>query len=84
MRKSAGNDASGVMFLAFTFKLVAVKTVSWAHDDEAPKETVTFEYGGMFIQYAIQMPDGNLDAPIGDGWNRVKNIRDDSPTSEIK
>jgi bacteriocin-like protein len=23
----------------FTFKLVAVKTVSWAHDDEAPKET---------------------------------------------
>ena len=25
-------------FLAFTFKLVAVKTVSWAHDDEAPKK----------------------------------------------
>jgi hypothetical protein len=25
-------------FLAFTFKLVAVKTVSWAHDDEAPKQ----------------------------------------------
>jgi hypothetical protein len=23
-------------FLAFTFRLVAVKTVSWAHDDEAP------------------------------------------------
>jgi hypothetical protein len=23
--------------LMFTFKLVAVKTVSWAHDDEAPK-----------------------------------------------
>lgn len=26
-------SGSGVMFLAFTFKLVAVKTVSWAHDD---------------------------------------------------
>ena len=25
-------------FLAFTFKLVAVKTISWAHDDEAPKK----------------------------------------------
>jgi hypothetical protein len=24
-------------FLVFTFKLVAVKTVSWAHGDEAPK-----------------------------------------------
>jgi hypothetical protein len=28
------------------FKMVAVKTISWAHDDEAPKETTTFEYGG--------------------------------------
>ncbi len=50
MRKSAGNQASGVMFLVFTFKLVAVKTVSWAHDDEAPKETVTFEYGGLAVR----------------------------------
>jgi hypothetical protein len=24
----------GPTFLAFTFKLVAVKTISWAHDDE--------------------------------------------------
>jgi hypothetical protein len=23
--------------LVFTFKLVAVKTISWAHDEEAPK-----------------------------------------------
>jgi hypothetical protein len=23
-------------------RLVAVKTISWSHDDEAPKETVTF------------------------------------------
>jgi hypothetical protein len=22
-----------------------VKTISWSHDDESPKETVTFEYG---------------------------------------
>jgi len=25
--------------LTFTFKLVAVKTVGWAHDDEAPSES---------------------------------------------
>jgi hypothetical protein len=25
-------------FLTFTFKLVAVKTVSWAHDDEGPEQ----------------------------------------------
>ena len=33
IRKSAGGGGSGVMFLSFTFKLVAVKTVSWSHDD---------------------------------------------------
>src|SRR5450755_1461135 len=27
------SKGSGKMFLRFTFKLVAVKTVSWAHDD---------------------------------------------------
>jgi type VI secretion system secreted protein Hcp len=85
MRKSAGNAASGVMFLVFTFKLVAVKTVSWAHDDEAPKETVTFEYGGLHVQYAQQKPDGSLMAPIPGGWNRVKNIAADNlKTFEIK
>jgi hypothetical protein len=25
--------------------------------DEAPKETVTFEYGGLLINYALQSPD---------------------------
>jgi hypothetical protein len=29
----AVSGGAGTMFLAFTFKLVAVKTVSWAHDD---------------------------------------------------
>jgi len=77
MRKSAGNAASGVMYLVFTFKLVAVKTVSWAHDDEAPKETVTLEYGGLHIQYCQQKPDGTLYPPVPKGWNRVKNIADD-------
>jgi hypothetical protein len=28
MRKSSGNTTSGAMFLTFTFKLVAVKTIS--------------------------------------------------------
>ena len=81
LRKSAGNEASGVMYLAFTFKLVAVKTVSWAHDDEAPKETVTFEYGGIVVQYATQDPNGKLTSVIPGGWNRVKNVSIDSLTN---
>jgi hypothetical protein len=27
---------------------------------ESPKETVTFEYGGLAVQYHRQLPDGKL------------------------
>ena len=56
LRKAGGGQTSGRFFLVFTFKLVAVKTISWAHDDEAPKETVTFEYGGFNIMYHSRGP----------------------------
>jgi type VI secretion system Hcp family effector len=79
LRKSAGTEATGIFFLLFTFKLVAVKTVGWAHDDEAPKETVTFEYGGLQIRYGRQAADGSIAALIPGGWNRVKNIQDRGP-----
>lgn len=84
LRKGSGGSASGAMFLAFTFKLVAVKTVAWAHDDESPKETVTIEYGALNIQYCQQKPNGSMCAIQYGGWNRVKNIADpkwDSPIS---
>jgi type VI protein secretion system component Hcp len=77
LRKSSGGNSAGVFFLVFTFKLVAVKTISWAHDDESPKETVTFEYGGLVIQYAQQKADGTLLPPVMCGWNRVRNIAAD-------
>ena len=83
LRKSSGGAASGVMVLAFTFKLVAVKTISYVHDDEAPKETVTFEYGGLCIQYAQQKPDGSLLAPTVGGWDRVHNVASLDPTKLI-
>ena len=79
LRKSGPSRAgvSGVMFLAFTFKLVAIKTLSWAHDDEAPKETVTFDYGGLHINYLQQKADGNLVQAPPRGWNRVRNVAAD-------
>jgi type VI secretion system secreted protein Hcp len=76
LRKSAGGMTSGVIFLRFDFKLAAVKTISWSHDDEAPKETTTFEYGGMLIRYCQQNADGSLNTAIPGGWNRVKNVQD--------
>lgn len=83
VRKSAGNEATGAFFLVFQFKLVAVKTVGWAHDDEAPKETVTFEYGGLLVKYGQQLPNGRIDKVFPGGWNRVKNTADVDSNAQI-
>jgi type VI secretion system secreted protein Hcp len=78
LRKGAGVDTgqSGQIFLRFDFKLVAVKTISWSHDDTSPKEEVTFEYGGLQIRYCAQNPDGSMGKVIGTGWNLVENRSD--------
>jgi type VI secretion system secreted protein Hcp len=84
LRKSAGSAAgdqsSGLIFLRFDFKLVAIKTISWSHDDESPKETMTFEYGGLQVRYSQQLANGQMQPPIAQGWNRVKNISDVTST----
>lgn len=76
LRKGSGGLVSGQLFVVFIFKLVAVKTISWAHDDESPKETTTFEYGGLQVHYTPQLPNGKMDKEIPGGWNRVKNVQD--------
>ncbi|HLY58231.1 MAG TPA: type VI secretion system tube protein Hcp [Stellaceae bacterium] len=83
LRKSAGTadqeQSSGLIFLRYDFKMVAIKTISWSHDDEAPKETMTFEYGGLQIRYTLQKPDGSMDTVKVGGWNRVRNTSDVLP-----
>jgi type VI secretion system secreted protein Hcp len=82
LRKSAGTggqaagQVAGLMFLRFDFKLVAVKTISWSHDDESPKEEVTFEYGGLQVRYNQQDPSGKMLNIFSGGWNRVRNVQD--------
>ena len=84
LRKSAGGSSASAAFLKFTFKLVAVKTIAWAGPDDSQKETVSFEFGGMVIEYWEQKPDGSMGMKILDGWNRVKNILDRDPLTIIK
>jgi|SRR4051812_42566412 type VI protein secretion system component Hcp len=84
LRKSAGGDTTGCVFVAFIFKMVGVKTISWSYDDEAPKETTTFEYGGFQIHYRPQKPDGTFGECKPGGWNRVRNVRDQMPNEDIK
>jgi type VI secretion system secreted protein Hcp len=80
LRKGSGGDTSGQFFLSFTFKLVAVKTIAWSHDETSPKETITFEYGGLQVRYGIQSPNGQITPVITGGWNRVNNKSDQSTT----
>ena len=44
-------SGGGGAFLRFDLKSVSVKTISWAPSSEAPKEEVTFEYGGLQVRY---------------------------------
>lgn len=83
LRKSGGGDVSGAFFLMFRFLLVAVKTVAWANGDEAPTETITFEYGALQILYGKQDANGMIKDKYPAGWNRVKNVRDEDLKSEI-
>jgi type VI secretion system secreted protein Hcp len=80
LRKSSGGQTTGQVYLVFRFKLVAVKTLKWEYDDESPKETVEFEYGGLQVHYAQQSPDGSMKPAIAGGWNRVKNVSDEGNT----
>ena len=72
------------MYLVFVFKLVAVKTISWSYDDESPKETITFDYGGLQVHYSQQQANGSMKTPIPGGWNRVRNVEDFDPTALIQ
>ena len=78
-RKAAGVEATGLFFLRFDFKLVAVKTISWAHGDDSPTEDVEMQFGGLQIQYGVQAAGGSIKKQNLVGWNSIKNILDTGP-----
>ena len=80
-RKAAGIEASGLFYLRFDFKLVALKTISWSHDDESPTEDLEFEYGGLQIRYGLQNAGGSIKEQNPVGWNKIKNIADVTDTA---
>ncbi len=61
------------------YKMVAIKTMSWAAaGDAGVVETIAFDYGGLFIAVNKQAPDGRVSAATQAGWNRIKNISDNT------
>ena len=74
-------------YLAFTFKLVGVKSVDWSRRSggDRPEEQVVFEYGSVAITYRRQNPaDGSLGSPTFQSWSRISNSPDASLTTEVK
>ena len=76
LRRSGGaKDKTGVNYLKFSFKLVAVKKIAWSGStgDDVCEEEVTFEYGAMMIEYKPQDETGKMEAAKHAEWSRVKN-----------
>jgi type VI secretion system Hcp family effector len=65
VRKGGGTaERSGSIYLRFDFKMVFVTEIAWSHDDTAPKEDITFDYGAMRITYSPQQRSGAPKAAI--------------------
>ncbi len=75
LRKSAGDDTSGIFYMLWQFSLVGVKTITYSHDDESPKEAITFVYGAMTMQYCQQNNDGTPGGVTHSGWNQQTNTK---------
>jgi len=67
-----------------TYKLVAVKSVSWAavSGEGSVTESVAFEYGGFILTVYQQNTNGSF-AVLQSGWNRVRNISDNDVKAVI-
>lgn len=80
LRKSGVKSSGGAgdVYLAYDFKLVAVKSVEWSGSsgDDVPEETVIFEYGALKIGYKPQDKTGKLGNVIERSWCKVTNNQD--------
>jgi len=78
MRKSGTSPKKGGTpdqdcYLKYEFKMAFVTNISWSHNDPAPNEEITFEYGALQVSYKKQKKDGSLDAEKKTAWSRVLN-----------
>ncbi|RMH47762.1 MAG: type VI secretion system tube protein Hcp [Alphaproteobacteria bacterium] len=74
-RSGASTDASGDVFMTFTFTMLMVQDITWSGQsgDDVPKETVVFQYGAIKIEYKMQKADGSLQTAGKAMWSRVLN-----------
>ncbi|MGO7564628.1 type VI secretion system tube protein Hcp [Rhizobium johnstonii] len=68
--------ASSNLFLHWSFNMLAIEKVEWAHAEEAPEETVTFRFGASTILYYKQDDRGFLKKSSEGTWNQISNSMD--------
>jgi type VI protein secretion system component Hcp len=73
-RKGAA-QGGGKPYLGYEFQAVFVSDIAWTSDpDDAPTETVTFAYGGMYIGVRPLDAKGEPSTPmVKHGWSTVTN-----------
>jgi type VI secretion system Hcp family effector len=88
IRKAGGApNLSGSIYLRFDFKMVFVTEITWSHDEQAPKETIKFDYGALRIGYSPQSRTGatvskisydkdNPNAKYHAQWSKMLNTSD--------
>ena len=72
----AAGDArpGGHPYLTFEFETVFTTSIKWSgSSDQAPTETVTFEYGRLRVTYRPQNSEGALGEPVSRCWDVVRN-----------
>jgi type VI secretion system secreted protein Hcp len=73
---AANSTNSANLFLHWTFNMMAVEKVEWAHGEEMPEETVTFRFGACKVVYKKQDETGVLKAGGQGVWNQIANGTD--------
>jgi type VI secretion system secreted protein Hcp len=66
-RRAGGGGVSGLAYLRLDFTGVLITGVSWS-DAHVVKETITFIYRKVEIQYRPQSASGTLGTPIPASW----------------
>src|SRR6185437_5022677 len=90
VRKAGGAKGhSSIVYLRFDFKMVFVTQINWSHDDTAPKEEITFDYGALRVAYTPQTRKGEPVHPINfkeanadksggvaESWSKLLNLNE--------
>lgn len=75
VKSSPDGGPAAKPFLAYRLGTVGVSEIATSHDEESPREQISFVFGQFQIGYTVQKPDGTYAnfAPVG--WDRVTNTQ---------